>query len=198
MSMAHPDTSGERRLQDRLGTRDRADEFYRRQVLDHLNDRMREFIGRQSMMFLATSDAHGACDNTLRAGPAGFVCVLDRHRLAWPEYRGNGVVASRGNLLENPHVGLLFVDFVQDVVGLHVNGRAVLVDDHDMRRCHDVPVDPAPGRRPEQWVVAEVEEAYIHCSKHIPRLYRAPVEHRHLTHAGPRRSDYFGTAAVTA
>jgi predicted pyridoxine 5'-phosphate oxidase superfamily flavin-nucleotide-binding protein len=194
-----PDTSGERRLQDRLGTRQRADEFYRRQVLDHLNDRMCEFIGRQQMMFVATSDARGACDNTLRAGPAGFVCVLDRHRLAWPEYRGNGVLASRGNMLENPHVGLLFVDFVQDVVGLHVNGRAALVEDRDMRGCHDLPVDPAPGRRPEQWVIAEVEEAYIHCSKHIPRLYRGPVERRHLTHTGgPRKSDYFGTAAVTA
>lgn len=194
----HPDTSGERRLQDRLGTRERADEFYRRQVLDHLNDRMQEFIGRQSMMFLATSDAGGNCDNTLRAGPAGFVHVLDRQRLTWPEYRGNGVVASRGNLLENPHVGLLFVDFVQDVVGLHVNGRAALVDDHDPLVA-GLPVDPAPGRRPEQWVVAEVEEAYIHCSKHIPRLYRAPGERRHLTHTGaPRKSDYFGTAAAVS
>jgi predicted pyridoxine 5'-phosphate oxidase superfamily flavin-nucleotide-binding protein len=195
------DTSGERLLQERLGSRERAEQFYQRQVLDHLNDRMREFIARQEMMFVATSDAGGACDSTLRAGPAGFVCVLDRHRVAWPEYRGNGVLASRGNMLVNPHVGLLFVDFVQDVIGLHVNGRATLVDDTEMRGCHaDLPVDGVPGRRPEQWVVAEVEEAYIHCSKHIPRLYRHPGgDRRHLTHApAPRRSDYFGAAASSS
>jgi predicted pyridoxine 5'-phosphate oxidase superfamily flavin-nucleotide-binding protein len=192
------EASGERLLQEQLGSRERAEQFYQRQVLDHLNDRMREFIARQEMMFVATSDAHGACDSTLRAGPAGFVCVLDRRRLAWPEYRGNGVLASRGNMLVNPHVGLLFVDFLQDVVGLHVNGRATLVDDAGMRRCHaGLPVDEVPGRRPEQWVVAEVDEAYIHCSKHIPRLYRHPGgDRRRLGHpSAPRRSDYFGTAA---
>jgi predicted pyridoxine 5'-phosphate oxidase superfamily flavin-nucleotide-binding protein len=194
--MQDSDMSGERRLQERLGSTERAEQFYRRQMLDHLNETMRDFIARQDMMFVATSDARGACDSTLRAGPAGFVRVLGPHRLAWPEYRGNGVLASRGNLLENPHVGLLFVDFVQDVIGLHVNGRAALVDDGVVRGWHpDLPVDDVPGRRPEQWVVAEVEEAYIHCSKHIPRLYRHSGDRRHRAHAaGPRKSDYFGTS----
>jgi uncharacterized protein len=191
--------SGERLLQDQLGSRERADRFYERQVLDHLNEPMRVFVARQEMMFVATSDAAGACDSTLRAGPPGFVAVLDERRLAWPEYRGNGVMASRGNIVENPHVGLLFVDFVRDHVGLHVNGRAALVDDDDLRlRFPDLPVDTVPGRRPEQWVLAHVVEAYIHCSKHIPRLHRHPGDRRHLVHE-PRvkKSDYFvGDAAA--
>ena len=189
--------SGERMLQERWDTRERADQFYRLQVLDHLNARMREFIGAQEWMFLATSDASGACDSTLRAGPPGFVAVLDEHRLAWPEYRGNGVMASRGNLVENPHVGLLFIDFVRDQIGLHVNGRARLVDDGDLRADYpQLPVDLVPGRRPEQWVAAEVEEAYIHCSKHVPRLYRHPGDRRHLTHRPAKKTDYFGAAAA--
>jgi hypothetical protein len=192
--------SGERMLQDRLGTRERAEQFYDRQVLDHLNDRMRGFIAAQEWMFVATSDAAGACDSTLRAGPPGFVAVLGERCLAWPEYRGNGVLASRGNILENPHVGLLFLDFAEERIGLHVNGRAYLADDADLRAEHPgLPVDPVPGRCPEQWVVAEVEEAYIHCAKHIPHLHRHPADHRH--HARPyapaRRTDYFGTAAAS-
>ena len=191
--------SGERMLQEQWDTRERADQFYRLQVLDHLNARMREFIGAQEWMFLATSDASGACDSTLRAGPPGFVAVLDEHRLAWPEYRGNGVMASRGNLIENPHVGLLFIDFVRDQIGLHVNGRARLVDDADLRADYpQLPVDLVPGRRPEQWVAAEVEEAYIHCSKHVPRLYRHPGDRRHLTHRPAKKTDYFGAAAALA
>ncbi len=194
------DLSGERRLQQRLGTTERAEQFYQRQLLDHLNERMRDFITRQEMMFVATSDAHGACDSTFRAGPAGFVSVLDRHRLAWPEYRGNGVLASRGNILENPHVGLLFVDLVQDLIGLHVNGRAALVDDDEIRSWYPgLPADPVPGRRPEQWVMAEVVEAYIHCPKHIPRLYRHPADRRHRGHLPEaRKSDYFGVTAAAA
>ena len=187
--------SGERMLQEQLGTRERADQFYQLQVLDHLNEKMRAFIGVQEWMFVATSDASGACDCTLRAGPAGFVAVLDDQRLAWPEYRGNGVMASRGNIVENPHVGLLFVDFVHDQIGLHVNARAHLVDDADLRAEHPwLPIDCVPGRRPDQWVAAEVEEAYIHCSKHVPRLYRHPGERHHLTHSRVKKTDYFGTA----
>ena len=187
--------SGERMLQDQMGTRERADQFYQLQVLDHLNEKMRTFIGVQEWMFVATSDASGACDSTLRAGPAGFVAVLDDQRLAWPEYRGNGVMASRGNIVENPHVGLLFVDFVHDQIGLHVNARAHLVDDADLRADHPwLPVDCVPGRRPDQWVTAEVEEAYIHCSKHVPRLYRHPGERHHLTHSRVKKTDYFGAA----
>jgi predicted pyridoxine 5'-phosphate oxidase superfamily flavin-nucleotide-binding protein len=187
-----PQSSGERTLQDLLGTRDRAQRFYERQVLDHLSEPMRQFIGQQQMMFVATSDARGTCDSTLRAGPPGFVAVLDAHRLAWPEYRGNGVMASRGNIIENPHVGLLFVDFVRDVIGLHVNGSATVVDDRDLRRDFPtLPVDTNPGRRPEQWVVTEVEEAYIHCAKFIPRLYPAPAGDLHPAPAMQAKGDYF-------
>jgi predicted pyridoxine 5'-phosphate oxidase superfamily flavin-nucleotide-binding protein len=186
--------SGERILQERLGTRERAGRFRSTQVLDHLNERMCAFIAGQNMMFLATSDAEGACDNTLRAGPTGFVVVLDEQRLCWPEYRGNGVLSSRGNILENPHVGLLFVDFVDDVIGLHVNGRAALVDDLELPGVEAATV---AGRKPEQWVVARVEEAYIHCAKFIPRMRRAPVD-GHDFHPSTKKSDYFATVPSAA
>src|SRR5689334_6927195 len=176
---------GERQLQDRLGTRERADAFYGRQALPRLNERMRSFIGRQEMMFLATADGEGGCDSTFRAGPPGFVRVLDDEHLSWPEYRGNGVMASLGNITENGHVGILFVDF-QDVIGLHVNGTAEIVED---------PVEQtevAPGLRAQVWVVARVEEAYIHCAKHIPRMMKLPRQRgREAAAEQPKKSDYF-------
>jgi predicted pyridoxine 5'-phosphate oxidase superfamily flavin-nucleotide-binding protein len=185
--------SGEQKLQRMLGTRERAERFYDRQVLDHLNEPMRRFIARQQLMFLATSDRRGTCDSTLRSGPSGFVVVLDEHRLAWPEYRGNGVMASRGNILENAHAGLLFVDFAVDAIGLHVNGRAHLAADRQVRlRAPGLPVDPVPGRRAEHWVLVDVDEAYIHCSKHIPRLYPAPHDvRRKQRQPRSKKTDYF-------
>lgn len=171
-----PGSHGEHQIQRELGTLSRADRFYDEQVLDRLNPQMQEFVARQEMFFLATADGHGECDSTFRAGPSGFLRVLDEATLTYPEYRGNGVMASLGNIRENPHVGILMIDFAQDRIGLHVNGRAQLVTDEAMRRRYPhLPVDPVPGRRPQMWVEVEVEEAYIHCSKHIPRLVKAPL-----------------------
>ncbi|UWZ59867.1 pyridoxamine 5'-phosphate oxidase family protein [Dactylosporangium aurantiacum] len=140
---------------------------------------MTGFVARQEMMFVATASALGHCDCTFRAGPPGFVRVLSAGRVAWPEYRGNGVMASLGNILENPNVGLIFVDFLRDVIGLHVNGHATIVPDAEMRRAFpDLPVEHVPGRRAERWVNVHVEEAYIHCAKHIPRLRKVTAEER--------------------
>ena len=188
-----PGSSGERALQEELGTTARADRFYSGQVLDHLNAAMREFVVRQKMFFLATSGASGECDNTLRAGPPGVLEVLDPCTVAWPEYKGNGVMASLANITENPHVGILMVDFVDDTIGLHVNGRATRVEAEDMRSAGLEAHSPA-GRLARRWVRVDVEEAYIHCSKHIPRLVEAPGDEA----AGVRRArtvDYFGVAA---
>ncbi|MBV1850560.1 pyridoxamine 5'-phosphate oxidase family protein [Catellatospora tritici] len=191
---------GEHRLQDRYGTTERAERFYDQQVLDHLNERMREFVGRQEMMFVATADADGACDSTFRAGPPGFVHVAGPRQVLWPEYRGNGVMASLGNIGENGNVGLLFVDFVRDVIGLHVNGRAGIVEDALARSEYPgLPLDTVPGRRAERWVVVDVEEAYIHCSKHIPRLRKVPGGRAWGTDDTRRKGgDFFGAAAAAA
>ena len=192
-----PGSQGEHRLQQEYGTCERAERFYTQQVLDHLNDRMRDFLARQEMMFVATSDGTGECDCTFRAGPPGFVRVLDPSRLTWPEYRGNGVMASLGNISENAHVGLLFVDFFGDAIGLHINGAAATVEDARMRAYYpDLPVDPVPGRRAERWVSVYVHEAYIHCAKHIPRAVRTPSSRAWGTDDMRRKGgDYFGVAA---
>lgn len=197
-TLARVGSPGEHLLQEACGTQERADRFYGQQMSDRLNDQMQEFIGRMEMAFIATADAHGECDSSFRAGPPGFVCVLDPATLAWPEYRGNGVMASAGNVTDNPHVGLLFVDFVRDLIGLHVNGSAELIAPADFARRYPAGViDVVPGRRPERWIVVTVEEAYIHCSKHIPRLQ--PVERRRdwgTDDPHKKGGDYFGVAAA--
>lgn len=167
---------------------------------DRLLPTMIEFVARMEMAFVATSDSGGDCDSSLRSGPPGFIQVLDERHLAYPEYRGNGVHASLGNITENPHVGLLMVDFERDLIGLHVNGAARIVADADLRAVHpELPSEPAPGRRAERWVVVEVREAYIHCRKHIPRMARVH-ERRDWGTDDPARKggDYFGVKAERA
>ena len=187
----HPETEpgswGEHELQRRYQTQDRARRFYRRQVLDRLNDRMIQFIGRQEMVWIATADARGECDCSFRAGPPGFVQVLNPRTLRYPEYRGNGVMASLGNILENPHVGMVFLDFDRERIGLHVNGTARIVE-ADGRN------DGRP--RVERWVEVHVEEAYIHCRKHLPHLVKVVGDERPwgTDDARAKGGDYFGAS----
>jgi predicted pyridoxine 5'-phosphate oxidase superfamily flavin-nucleotide-binding protein len=185
--VALPGSSGEHALQRSSGSQDRARRFYRQQVLDRLNQRMIQFIGRQEMVWIATADSHGECDCSFRAGPPGFVQVLDARTLRYPEYRGNGVMASLGNLYENPHVGMVFLDFDQERIGLHVNGTARIVE-----------ADERNGVRPrvERWVEVRVQEAYIHCRKHLPHLVKADGDGRAwgTDDVRAKGGDYFGAS----
>src|SRR5919108_1598008 len=101
-----------RRLQDRFDTRrlaDRLDEKFVQRAFIDADDKA--FIERMDMFFLATADANGHPQCSYKGGDPGFVRVLDEHTIAFPNYDGNGMYLSIGNLRVNPHVGLLFVDF---------------------------------------------------------------------------------------
>ncbi len=166
-------TPGEREMQSQQQSQARAQRFYQRQLRDRLSDKMVELIRRQEIVFVATADARGNCDCSPRFGTAGFVLVLDDKSLAYPEYRGNGVFASLGNIAENPHIGLVFVDFFDTTVGLHVNGIA---GSYQAKRIPPTLASYLDSESPtldsavECWVVITIEEAYIHCSKHVPLL----------------------------
>ena len=96
--MANPGSRGEHELQCRYGTRDRAQAFYSKQMLTYLNEDMRRYIHKQEMVFIATADSQGECDCSFRGGLPGFVRVLDEKRVLFPEYRGNGVLDSLGDI----------------------------------------------------------------------------------------------------
>jgi hypothetical protein len=143
---------------------------------DRLNPWMQKFIAEQEMAFIASADARGACDCSFRAGVKGFIRVVDERTVAYPEYRGNGVYASLGNVVESPHIGILFIDFFHHTIGLHVNGMAEIVSDEELLYRPNVPeglrreVEATAGPQPRLWVLVTIEEAYVHCAKHIPRL----------------------------
>lgn len=157
-------SAGEHDLQERFDTKEQALRFYEDSMHNSLNEVMTRFIEERIMFFLSTADANGETDCSPRLGPQGFVNVLDDDHLCYPEYRGNGVHASLGNMQENPHATLLFVDWWDTTVGLHVNGRTTLRVKIPEAR------DFVDADKRKIWVELEVEEAYIHCAKHIPEL----------------------------
>ncbi len=102
---------GSRHLQDRFDTRRLADRLEERIVRDTIGPNDKTFIESCDMFFLATADDQGRPDCSYKGGDSGFVRVLDDRTIAFPNYDGNGMYLSMGNLLKNPHVGLLFIDF---------------------------------------------------------------------------------------
>ena len=119
---------GNRRLQD---------SFESRRIADRLEEKLGRtafstddvtFIESRPFFFLATADAEGRPDCSFKGGTPGFVRVLGAAELAFPDYDGNGMFKSLGNLLHNPSVGLLFIDF-EKPRRLRLNGRAEISRD---------------------------------------------------------------------
>jgi predicted pyridoxine 5'-phosphate oxidase superfamily flavin-nucleotide-binding protein len=102
---------GNRELQDLFDTRRLADRIEERLVTDTISDDDRAFIEARDMFFLATCDENGMPTCSYKGGDPGFVRVVDEHTVAFPNYDGNGMYLSMGNILRHPEMGMLFIDF---------------------------------------------------------------------------------------
>jgi predicted pyridoxine 5'-phosphate oxidase superfamily flavin-nucleotide-binding protein len=99
-----------------------------------LDPRQRHSIEQADTLFIATVHPHSGADASHRGGRPGFVCVENQTRLLFPDYRGNNMFNTLGNILSNPRTGLLFPDF-QSGSALQLSGRArILWDDPRMKQ----------------------------------------------------------------
>jgi uncharacterized protein len=151
---------GMRRLQDRFDTRRLADRLDEKLGRTAFTDEDRAFIESRRLFFLATADAEGRPDCSYKGGEPGFVQVTGADELAFPSYDGNGMFRSLGNVLSNPEVALLFIDFERPN-RLRVNGRASIADG-----------DPLLERFPGAQLVVRVRAARIfpNCPRYIHRM----------------------------
>ncbi len=150
---------GSRALQDRFDTRRIADRIDERLVTDTIGDGDRGFIENADCFFLATADAEGKPNCSYKGGDPGFVKVVDEHTVAFPNYDGNGMYLSMGNVSVNPHVGLLFIDFERGH-RMRLNGEASIALD-----------DPLTARWPEAQFVVRVRarQVFPNCPRYIHR-----------------------------
>jgi hypothetical protein len=152
---------GNRRLQD---------EFDSRRISDRLEEKLtrtaftaddKAFIESAIYFFMATADADGRPDCSFKGGPAGFVRVTGACELAFPDYDGNGMFKSLGNLLVNPNVGLLFIALHGKPKRLRVNGTAIVSRD-----------DPLVARTIGAQLMVRVQARAIfpNCPRYIPEM----------------------------
>jgi uncharacterized protein len=148
---------GSRGLQDRFDTRRIADRLEEKTVRDFIDEDDRAFIEARDMFFIATADADGKPQSSYKGGDPGFVRVLDERTIAFPNYDGNGMYLTMGNLAVNPQVGLLFIDF-EGRKRMRLNGVASI----DER-------DPLLAEYPEAQFVVRVRatEVFPNCPRYI-------------------------------
>jgi len=161
--------AGEDEMRRQLPSRHKVDEAkLSKLVLDHINSSLTGFIEAQPFFFIATASDAGACDanfrgcNTSASGrPQPLLKITDRKTLIFPDFAGNGFYNSLGNIHQNPHIGLLFIDF-KEQQRARVNGRAHI----------EKPTAETADIWPEAQAIIRVDvtQAYNNCSARIPKL----------------------------
>jgi predicted pyridoxine 5'-phosphate oxidase superfamily flavin-nucleotide-binding protein len=119
---------GNRRLQDQFDSRRISDRLEEKLTRVQFTSDDRTFIESVPYFFLATADADGRPDCSYKGGMPGFVRVTGPSELAFPDFDGNGMFKSLGNILVNPNVGVLFIAMHGKPQRLRVNGEATVND----------------------------------------------------------------------
>ena len=151
---------GNRQLQDQFDSRRIADRLEEVTLHSTFMPNDVDMIERAEMFFLATADADGRPDVSYKGGMPGFVRVVSEDTLAFPHYDGNGMFKSLGNVLANPNVGLLFIDFEQPN-RMRLQGKAMVSAD-----------DPLLPEFPGAQLIIRVTAGRIfpNCPRYIHRM----------------------------
>jgi hypothetical protein len=164
-----------RTLQDRFDTRRLADRIEERLVANIVGDGDRAFIEGADMFFLSTVDEAGQPSCSYKGGAPGFVRVVDPRTLAFPNYDGNGMFLSMGNIAQSGKVGMLFIDFERPR-RLRLSGEARIVE-----------ADPLLADYPEaQFIVrVAVTQVFPNCPRYIHQ-YRLVERSTYVPKSGNR------------
>ena len=155
---------GNRRLQDQFDSRRISDRLEEKLTRTAFTADDKAFIESAIYFFMSTADAEGRPDFSFKGGPPGFVRVTADGEIAFPDYDGNGMFKSLGNLLVNPNVGLLFIDLHERPRRLRVNGSATVSRD-----------DPLLGETVGAQLIVRVKARAIfpNCPRYIPKMQLA-------------------------
>ena len=119
----------------------------------------KELIKNSNFFFIASS-WNGYIDCNIKSGDSGFVKIIDNGTIEYPEYDGNSMYRTAGNIFKNPNVGLLFINFDGESRRIRINGCATIHHDNKTLNRHF-------GAK---FVIRIKCEIYPNCPRYIPNL----------------------------
>ncbi len=126
MTKKQPFNDGHRAVREKYGTTAQATYWLNVLETTSLDSMMIELIGKTDYFFLATSSADGRPNVNYKGGEKGFLHVIDKNTIVFPDFKGNGILHSIGDIETNPYVGLLIADFIEDV-RIKISGKATIL-----------------------------------------------------------------------
>lgn len=152
----------QRVLQDHFDRRALADRVASITVHDEVQEPEQAFIESRDMFFLSTVDEDGQPTCSYKGGAPGLVKVVDTRTLAFPNYDGNGMFLSMGNIAARAKVGLLFIDF-EAPHRIRLHGEASV-------QLEDPLISHWPGAN--LVVRVKVKQLFVNCPRYIHRHQR--------------------------
>ena len=153
-------TLAQRQLQGEFETTDLADRIVEAVVTEELSDPQAEFIHSRNMFYLSTIDESGYPSCSYKGGDLGFVRVINPVTIVFPNYDGNGMFMSMGNIQDKAKVGLLFIDF-ETPQRLRLRGEARCLREGPM-------LDSYPGAN--LVVEISVNHVWVNCPRYVHRM----------------------------
>lgn len=164
-------TQAVQKIQSLMGTRARMQRLTDSDIKnDRLSDEHMNFVRQRSSFYIATASAQGQPYIQYRGGEAGFVRVVNANTLMISDLPGNGQFITQGNLSENPHAMLFFMDYANRR-RFKVWGEAFISFDANLKTMLNGPGDTEPY----PVIVFKVKAWDENCPKHIERLYGEEV-----------------------
>jgi PPOX class probable FMN-dependent enzyme len=136
-----------------------------RKQRDRLHALDRRWLAASPFCLVATADAAGRCDVSPKGDPPGFTVVVDDRTIALPERPGNRRADGLRNVLQNPHVGLIYL-IPGRADTLRINGQARIVTTPELLDRMVV-----QGHRPKLALLVDIEEVFHHCQKAFLRSH---------------------------
>jgi PPOX class probable FMN-dependent enzyme len=139
------------------------DELTVKHKLPYIDDAARQFIAQCPFVIVATADAQGRCDASPKGDPPGFIHIADERTIYIPDRSGNKMFQSINNILENPHIGMIFMIPGEEWT-MRINGAARIVDEPALLEQLS-----ARGRAAQLAIEVKIDECYFHCPRSFKR-----------------------------
>ena len=157
-----------RQAQERYRGRAVADRLLEHRVSDKIDANAKQLI-ESSLYFFIASGSGSQIDCSIKCGDPGFVRVLSERKLCWPDFDGNRMYRTIGNITGNPQVSLLFVNFTDpasnrspsQISKLRVTGRARVLEEGKG-------VEAVYGAK--RIIEVDVEFCFPNCPRYLPAM----------------------------
>lgn len=155
-------TESNRKLQGENDSRKLADAVVHAIVDDELRPEQAGFIGSLDYFFLTTINENNEPTVSYKGGPVGLVHVVNPKKIVFPNYDGNGMFLSMGNVEATSKVGLLFIDMVTPL-RVRVQGDAKLTKNPEY-------LAKFPGSN--MIVEIDIKAVFYNCARYIHKHER--------------------------